>query len=385
MNEIKSEASLTFAEATSIIIGHGVGSGILAVPYLASRNSMLSVICILAVAYGVNLIMHLMIAELSLYHSGAQFITCFEKELFVGRIKKPATWIAFILLGFSVLVNVSGFIVGAGDVLQAWLKLSARPAMLIYYVLAALVVLFGMKLVGICEKVSVFLMGVVMLLLLFAVAAGHMSPPLNRFISSTNMIVLYSMVSFSLSAVMSVPQVVKGLGGRPGAVRKSIVCGTGINLLLICLITCLTLIGAGSHITTRGALVDLSEQLGGWISIVGYVFSLLALSTSFWANTLNLRDVVNEQLHIGEKPSWAVSTIPSLLIALLGIGSFVGFVRLAGVVQILTGLGVIAAYHQIRKKQGVSLICGVFGSIVFQILVAAGSILATAGALFHVR
>lgn len=382
---VKSEASLTFTEATSIIIGHGVGSGILAVPYLASRNSMAGVLFILAAAYTINLIMHLMIAELSLFHGGAQFIACFERELFVGRIKKPATWIAFFLLGFSVLVNVSGFIVGAGDVLFSWLHIPVRPGMILYYILAAAVVLFGMKLVGICEKISVFLMGAVMLILLVAVAAGHMSPPAAKWISSTNMIVLYSMVSFSLSAVMSVPQVVKGLDGKVGEIRKSIVCGTGINLLLICLITCLTLIGAGAHITTRGALVDLSEQLGGWISVIGYIFSLLALSTSFWANTLNLRDVINEQLHLGEKVSWAISTFPSLIIALLGIGSFVGFVRLAGVVQILTGLGVIAAYHQVRKKQTFSPVCGISGSLLFQIAVAAGAVLATVGALFRVK
>ena len=36
---IETESKLTFFEATSIIIGHGVGSGILAVPYIASRTS----------------------------------------------------------------------------------------------------------------------------------------------------------------------------------------------------------------------------------------------------------------------------------------------------------------------------------------------------------
>ena len=37
MKQIRGEARLTFMEATSIIVGHGVGSGVLAVPYLASR------------------------------------------------------------------------------------------------------------------------------------------------------------------------------------------------------------------------------------------------------------------------------------------------------------------------------------------------------------
>ena len=70
-NEIKSESRLTFMEATSIIVGHGVGAGILAVPYLASRAPWWDFLWILAVAYAVNLVLHLMIAELSLNNSGA--------------------------------------------------------------------------------------------------------------------------------------------------------------------------------------------------------------------------------------------------------------------------------------------------------------------------
>lgn len=41
--EIKTEARLTFFEATSIIVGHGVGSGILSVPFW--RPEMTGRIC----------------------------------------------------------------------------------------------------------------------------------------------------------------------------------------------------------------------------------------------------------------------------------------------------------------------------------------------------
>ena len=37
MAKVHGESKLTFLESTSIIIGHGVGSGILSVPFLASR------------------------------------------------------------------------------------------------------------------------------------------------------------------------------------------------------------------------------------------------------------------------------------------------------------------------------------------------------------
>lgn len=384
MKEIKSEARLTFAEATSMIVGHGVGAGILSVPYLASRNSWYDMVWIVVVVYLFNLLLHFMIAELSYNNGGAQFIKCFENELFVGRLKTIFTWAAFALLGFSVLVNVSGFITGAAAVLVAWLGIPQVAAMLLFYVVAAGVVFFGMKLVGICEKIAVFSMAAVIGILLIATLMGELYPLSTQFVATSNVLALYSMIAFSLSAVMSVPQVVKGLNGDVKKIRGSIAAGTGINLVLILLITFMTLVGAGPNISENGALVDLSARLGGWVSIIGYIFSLLALATSFWVNTLNLRDIINEQLKWNTKLCWAVASVPCLFIAMLGITSFVGFTRLAGVVQVLTGVGVIIAYNRSRHRAGSSVICGKAGVLPLQIIVVIGSLLSTVGALIKV-
>lgn len=384
MKEIRSESKFTFFEATSIIVGHGVGSGILSVPFLASRNRWYDILWVILLVYGINLVMHFMIAELSYNNGGAQFIKCFEKELFVGRMKKAATWFAFGLLGFSVVVNVSGFIAGASAVFEAWFGLPSAAGMLLFYVLAASVVYIGMKLVGICEKIAVFSMVGVIGILFIATLISDVSPLPASFVSASNLLALYSMVSFSLSAVMSVPQVVKGLNGDRNQIMGSIAAGTGINVGLILLITFMTLLGAGSGVTENGALVDLSLHLGGWVSIIGYIFSLLALATSFWANTLNLRDIVNEQTGWGVKKSWLAASLPCLLIALIGVESFVGFTRLAGVVQVLTGIGIIIAYNRSRKHEGSSLICGRLGTIPFQVIVVVSSLLSTIGSLLAV-
>ncbi len=384
-NVIESESRLTFFEATSIIIGHGVGSGILAVPYIASRTSWADIILIVAVAYFINLLMHLMIAELSLNNGGKQFIKCFETELFKGKLKKFFTAFAFAMLGLSVLLNVSGFIAGSAAVFNTWFGLNTRVSMLIYYVIAASVVFIGMKAVGICEKVAVSAMSVVIFVLFVATLRSPLSSLPSTLVASQNLLALYGAVSFSLSAVMSVPQAVKGLNGDVRKIRMSIIAGTGVNVFLLLLVTFMTLVGAGSAITQNGALVDLSAHLGGWVSVVGYLFTLLALSTSLWANTLNLRDIVHEQTKIGLRSSWIIASVPSLALALLGIQSFVGFTRLAGIIQVLTGVGIIMAYNRSRKEKNLdSPVCGFFGKVPFQILVVAGSLLATAGSIIKV-
>lgn len=383
-SQIKSEAKLSFMECTSIIVGHGVGSGILAVPYLASRNTWWDFLWIIALAYCINLILHLMIAELSLNNKGAQFVKCFQNELFVGRGSKVVTWIVFAFLGFSVLCNVVGFITGSAAVLNSWFGLPNIAGMLIFYVFAASVVFFGMKFVGICEKYSVFAMILVIGILFVATLRSKLSPLPDKFIASSNLMALYSTVSFSLSAVMSVPQVVKGTNGNRKKITGAIATGTGINAFFIIVITFMTLVGAGKAISKNGALVDLSAQLGGWVSIVGYIFSLLALSTSFWANTLNMRDIISEQTGWNNKLSWLLASLPCIILSLFGFTSFVGFARIAGVIQVLTGIGIILAYNRSRKKALESQICGIFGTLPFQILVILSSLAATIGSVLKV-
>lgn len=380
MSDIQGESKLSFFEATGIIVGHGVGAGILAVPALAARNSLREILLILCFCYLFNLVLHLIIAELSYNNGGAQFISCFDRELFSGKFKKYFTWAAFALLGLSVLMNVSSFLTGAANVFHNWFGLGTVPGMLIFYVFGAGVVFFGMKLVGVCEKYAVAAM-VLVIGLLFAFTLTRETQPLpTAFGGGKNALALLSVVSFSLSAVMSTPQVVKGLEGNAKRIRLSIACGLAVNCALILLVTITTLLGVGAgNVTEDGALVDLSHRLGGWVSIVGYVFSLLALATSFWANTLNLRDIVHEQTHLSERLSWLCASLPCLILACISSISFVKFTLFASAIQVVTGLGIILAYHFSRKRVGSAALVGRFGAVPFQVFVFLCTMLATAG------
>ena len=384
MSKIKGESRLSFFEATSIIVGHGVGAGILSVPYLAAHNSLREILWIIALGYLINIVLHLIIAELSYNNNGAQFVSCFDAELFSGRIKKILTWLTFALLGVSVIVNVSAFLTGAAAVFRSWFGLPDVWGMLLFYVIGAGVVFIGMKLVGICEKIAVGSMLAVIGILFVATLRSDISPLPSGWHGWNNVLAMYGMVSFSLSAVMSTPQVVKGLEGDPKRIRGSIALGLAINAGMILLITLMTLLGAGQNISEDGALVDLAAHLGGWVSVVGYVFTLLALATSFWANTLNLRDIVGEQIGWSRHISWLAASLPCLLLAFFGLSSFVGFTRFASVIQVVTGLGILVAYNLSRRRVGGSALIGVFGSLPFQILVGLSTLLATIGAVLPV-
>ena len=128
---IKSEAKLTTFEAISMIVGNSIGTGIIAVPYLATKNSMIDVIWMVGAAYIINVILHLIIAELSYNNGGVQLVKSFEGELFHGVMKKVFSWIVFVVYGLAIMIGVSGNINGGAQIFVNWFGLPLWAAQII--------------------------------------------------------------------------------------------------------------------------------------------------------------------------------------------------------------------------------------------------------------
>ena len=172
---IQSEAHLTTFEAISMIVGNSIGTGIIAVPYLATKNSMLDVVWMVLIAYCVNVILHLIIAELSYNNGGVQLVKSFEGELFHGKMKQIFSWSVFIVYGLAIMIGVSGNINGGAQIFVNWFGMPFVAAQVLYYVIAGVVVFIGMKAVGIAQKYAVIvLMGIVAVM-----TVGTFLHPLN--------------------------------------------------------------------------------------------------------------------------------------------------------------------------------------------------------------
>lgn len=379
--KIASEAKLTTFEAISMIVGNSIGTGIIAVPYLAVRNSMLDVIWMVAAAYVINVILHLIIAELSYNNGGVQLVKSFEGELFHGAMKKIFSWIVFVVYGLAIMIGVSGNINGGAQIFVNWFGLPLWMAQLIYYIIAGIVVFMGMKAVGIAQKYAVILlMGIVVVM-----TVGTFLHPINALYTApfhwNNLLALYSMVVFATSANQAVIQVVKGLDGDPGKIRKSIFIGFGLSSLFVLIVTMTVLLGTRGTIDKELAYMQLGISIGGWAVVLAGIFSLFALLTTFWSNTLALRDVVHEQIGSGNRISWVIATVPCVLFAIFGVNSFIVLTRIMSGVVVLVSIMLVLTYGKSRRKAGASPICGVIGTVPFQVLMVLSTIVSAVGAL----
>lgn len=379
--EMKSEAKLTTFEAISMIVGNSIGTGIIAVPYLATRNSLFDVIWMVALAYIVNVILHLIIAELSYNNGGLQLVKSFESELFHGKMKQVFSWIMFVVYGLAIMVGVSGNINGGAQIFVNWFGIPLWAAQIVYYGIAGIVVFLGMKAVGIAQKYAVMLlMGIVAVM-----TVGTFLHPVNALYTApfhwNNLLALYSMVVFATSANQAVIQVVKGLDGNPKKIRKSIFLGFALSSCFVLIVTLTVLLGTKGAIDKELAYMQLGESIGKWAIILAGIFSLFALLTTFWSNTLALRDVVHEQVGTGNRISWVIATVPCILFAVFGVSSFIVLTRIMSGVVVLVSIMLVLTYGKSRRKAGTSPICGKIGIVPFQVLMVISTVLCAVGAM----
>ena len=379
--EMRSEAKLTTFEAICMLVGNSIGTGIIAVPYLATRNSLLHVVWMVALAYIINVILHLIIAELSYNNGGVQLVKSFEGELFHGAAKKVFSWVVFVVYGLAIMIGVSGNINGGAQIFTSWFGLPLWAAQLLYYVIAGCVVLMRMKVVVNAQKYA----GVLHICIVSSMTVVTLIHPVNTLRPAefhwNNLLALYSMVVFATSANQAVIQVVKGLDGDPHRIRKALFIGFGLSSVLVLIVTTTVLLGTRDDINKELAYMQLGASIGKWAVILAGIFSLFALLTTFWSNTLALRDVVHEQIHVGNRVSWLIATVPCILFAIFGVNSFIVLTRIMSGVVILVSIMLVLTYGKSRRKAGASPICGLIGTVPFQVLMVLSTILSAVGSL----
>lgn len=340
---------LTTWEAACIITGYGIGAGVLSMPYMAARNGLILSTLILILSLLASYVLHLMIAEIALKEgNGGQIISCLNRFLFRGKTKQVLTVIFFVLMAVILVTNLAAYISGAEEIIVGLLPIPSIAAKLLFYVVAASVVLFGLKAVGVSEKIAV----TVIFALIAALAAAsllNVRNPLSLSAGSLNdALAYYGLAMFAMSAFFSVPQAVDGLDGDTKKIRKAVFLGLLNNFILIIVISVCSLLSSTE--ITELAMVGWSAGIGLWAQLIGGLFTVLAMLTTYWSLSLALGGIVDDMLHTGTKISWLLATLPSLILVLFNVAGFLDLMRTAGgLIAIIIAVMVVPAYHNARR------------------------------------
>ena len=140
-----------------------------------------------------------------------------------------------------------------------------------------------------------------------------------------------------------------GLDGDREAIKKSMWVGFGMNFLSIIIITFFTLKTATE--VTDIAMISWTSALPSWALLLGVLYILFALITSFWGVSNGLAQIVTETFHCNDKISWLVATLPSFIFALFTSAGFMSLLGVAGgLIGLLNSILVIPLYLGARKR-----------------------------------
>lgn len=377
------DKKLTTWQAACIITGYGVGSGIMTLPYLITRAGTVSALVILLLAFFFSYCMHMMLAELTMgVGKGTQIVGIFKHYLFRGRFGKALTMGMFVLVTLVLIFNLAAYVAGGAEILAA-AGLPPLVAKVVFYAIAAAVVFFGLKVLGISEAVSIdIIIGIIAILAIGSVF--HLDNAIYYAAGSApEILAFFGMAMMSFIAFFSIPQAVEGLDRDPVKVRNAVLIGLGLNLMFIIVIAACSL--ASSTHVTQLAMIGWSEGIGLWAQILGSVFTLLAMLTTYWSISLALSDIIEEQTKWNSRICWLIATLPSLILVLLNLGSFLELMRTAGgLIALGIAFMVPAAYRRCRRENGQLLLPKALGSTPVQVIVFLAFILMAIGSMISI-
>jgi len=347
--------SKNYFKAIAILMGTVLGAGIFTVPYAIEKAGVLSFLIYFPILHSIQLILHLIYAEIILTtkeshrmvgYVGIYFNGFFKKiALLISIIGKHGTLVAYIILGGLFLHQLLSPVFG-GDVFIYTV---------ILFFLQTSIVLFGLKAIA---KVEAFL--TIFLVLALGVLTwrglGYWELGNYELFNIENILLPYGVIFFAIGGQASIPEVCRLLKKEKRKIRSAIVWGTSLPILLISMFSFL-IVGVTGDKTTPDILIGLATHVDIRLISLALVVGLLAIITSYIVISQSLKEIYWWDESMNKKLAWFLSAFIPFLLYLFGIRNLTGVIGLTGsITGGLYGIILISIYLKVQKKKKVKTV-----------------------------
>lgn len=366
---------MKFLEAVLILSGMIIGVGMFGIPYSFAVAGFWLGVLELAVLAALMILVHILYAELvvetATYHRlpgyvkiylgrGAEVLSIFA--VFFGTV---GSLIAYILIGAIFLQNIiSVFWPGSSEIIWA----------LAIVVSGAAITLFPLRKEALINGIlTAFLIGFIAVLVLFLLPGLRMEnlagfEPGQAFLP-------YGVLLFSLAGGIAIPDLVGLLRRERARVRKAVIVGTVIPALVYFLFA-LAVVGVSSNGVSEEAFAGLRGIVSDNLIFLGSIIGFLAVYTSYIILTSNSQALLRLDFRFPKILAWVLASLVPLAFYLAGFQSFILIIGAVGAVAGGIDIALIVAmFHRLRKKQGVSFSVFSYGwKVALILLVSTGVI-----------
>ena len=342
------KADKQFLGAISILVGTAVGAGIFGIPYVTAKTGFLVGMLYIFILGFIILLSTLFYGEITLRTKEKHQLPGYA-EKYLGIWGKRVCLAAIVLSIYGALI---AYTIEVGVFLHALFGnvIGGTPKIysLVFFALAATCIYFGLKSIASIEKVMVvFLFIIIALIFIFGIS----SVDFNNFSEFDIEYILlpYGVILFALGAGTAIPDARFLLQGKEKKLFKAIQIGVIVPIVIYALFAFLV-VGVTGKATTESSIVGLGNSIGGHIMVIGAIFGILAMTTSFLALGNVLRETFQYDFKVKKFLSWILVISIPLIIFLLNIVSFIEAIGFAGgILGGLEGILIILIFYKAKK------------------------------------
>ena len=333
-------------EAIAIMVGTIIGAGIFGIPYVIYQAGFLTGILLMFIIAAAICLIHLYIGEIALSTEKIHQLTGYA-EKYLGVKGKYAMFVSVFFGFYGALL---AYVIGEGQALAALFGGNSFWYSLGFFVVAAFLVYKGMNIV----KKADFFLSFLVLLIVFVIAlvgAPHLNWRNLQEFNLLKILIPYGVIFFAMGGVSAVPQLREVLRGREKQIKKAIIIGTGMPLLVYLLFTFMV-IGISGSMITEVATVGLGRIVGESMILFGNLFAVLAMTTSFLTLGLALKSTYLFDFKLKPGLAWGLTVALPLIMFILGLHSFVRVIGLAGALGgSIEGLLILLIVYKLKNKR----------------------------------
>jgi len=288
-----------------------IGVGVFALPYVVSQVGFWPGIFYLILLAAAFIPLYLLYGETLLRTKGSARLPGLA-ERYLGKWGK-------IIISFSTFIGLSAslicYIIAGGEFLSTIIGTDFFICALIFWFLLSLGIIFGLKSISKFELFVLFLF-VITLGVLFFMCAPHIRLENLSGFYPENLFLPYGVILFSMYGLSAIPALRDILKGEEKKLKNAILIGTILSLVFYSVFVFIV-VGVSGLETTEESIQGLIVKMGDGVILLGAIFGIMSVSTSFLTVGIYVRDVLFYDFKARKWLSTAfICTVPLLGLAL---------------------------------------------------------------------
>lgn len=336
-----------FRHATVVLIGTMIGVGIYGVPFAFAKAGFWVGTVWLVIVVALMALVYLLLAELTLSTQGTHQLAGYAR-IWLGEWGRSAMMFTQLLTIYGALL---AYLIVFGEfahtIFSRFISVDPQLYSWLFAAVWSVVWLVRLRAMALVETGLIVLYGA-LIVLIVGIAGPHAHLANLTTFEPSFWFLPYGILLFALGGATAIPLQRQLVAGRERLMRPAIITAlavTGIAYLLFAV----AVVGVSGDITSPEALAGLFGLVPGTVIVLGALFGMVTISTSYIALGTALYESFRWDYKLRLPTAWLLTIAPPLVFFWLGLRNFIDVIGIAGAVAGgLQGVLLLAAYLRAR-------------------------------------